>query len=74
MKITYEKWNKLCKEVDEEVKADNGHQYVHMLKTRCQLCGRSSKQKGRCPGWLNSFMDKMYFKIEKLIKQDAEIN
>jgi hypothetical protein len=56
----------LCQEADKETKANNGHEFMITLKTRCQNCGRSPKQKGRCPAWLNTYMHLLFRKLEKL--------
>lgn len=45
-----------CKRADEAMKRSNGHQFVHILKTRCEICGRSPRQKGRCVGWFKTFL------------------
>ena len=67
--IPLKDWDRLCKEADVEMKASNGHEYVTILKTRCQLCGRSPKQKGKCPYWLNSYMHKLYSKVNKWLEK-----
>ena len=46
-------------EADKRMKASNGHAYVTILKTRCMYCGRSPKQKGKCPQWFSSFLDRL---------------
>jgi hypothetical protein len=43
-------------EADRLMKASDGHQYITILKTRCQHCGRSRQQKGRCRGWFQTFL------------------
>lgn len=55
--ITYEQYQACLKEADERMKANNGHQYLHILKTRCMNCGRSPKVKTRCGGWLTTFVN-----------------
>ena len=67
MKIKLKDWDRLCQEADQEMKASNGHKYMHILKTRCQLSGRLPNQIGKCSGWLNSYMDKLYFKVNDFI-------
>ena len=69
MNIELKDWDRLCKEADDEMKASDGHEYMHILKTRCQLCGRSPKQKGKCPAWLNCYMNKLYFKVNDFLTQ-----
>jgi hypothetical protein len=55
-KITLDEFKAACKVADEKMKADNGHSYFIMLKTRCHHCGRSPKQKGTCPRWFDTFL------------------
>jgi hypothetical protein len=55
--LTYEQYQDCLKEADERMKANNGHQYLHILKTRCMNCGRSPKVKTRCGGWFNTFVN-----------------
>jgi len=59
-------WAELLKKADVEMKKTDGHQYLTILKTRCQLCGRSPKQKGKCRGWFQTFLDKLYIEIKEL--------
>lgn len=53
-------WNALLAEADRRMKATNGHSFLTVLKTRCQLCGRSPKQKGNCPRWFETFCDRLF--------------
>lgn len=46
-------------EADRRMKASNGHSYITILKTRCQYCGRSPWQKGRCGEWFHTFTDQL---------------
>lgn len=70
-KIDYKDWKIILLEIDSEIKKDNGHLYIHMLKTRCQYCGRSPKQRGKCPFWFNNFLDALYARLlgKKIISQ-----
>lgn len=61
--MTFERYMELCREADAEMKAKNGHQFVHILKTRCEHCGRSPKAKGKCRGWFQTFIDILGRKI-----------
>lgn len=65
--IPLHEWDRLCSEADQEMKASNGHQFCKILKTRCDRCGRSPKQKGQCPGWVNTFVDKLYTKVNDFL-------
>lgn len=53
--ITNQEYHEILKDVDKQVKTTNGHCYIKILKTRCQYCNRSPKQKGKCPAWLDHF-------------------
>lgn len=46
-------------EADRRMKASEGHSYLTILKTRCQYCGRSPRQKGRCGEWFHTFLDQL---------------
>jgi hypothetical protein len=41
---------------DRMMKETEGHSYITILKTRCQSCGRSPKQKGVCRAWFTRFL------------------
>lgn len=56
------------KEADKRMKATNGHMYITILKTRCQNCGRSPKQKGKCTGWFRTFISHL---TTVLMQRDA---
>jgi hypothetical protein len=49
--IDLDDWDAVLKEADERMKRTDGHSYLTILKTRCQACGRSPKQKGICRFW-----------------------
>jgi hypothetical protein len=55
--MTFEQYQECLQEADRRMKLDNGHEYVHILKTRCQHCGASPKRKTRCRGWFNTFVN-----------------
>lgn len=55
-KLTRDEWNALLTDADASMKRSDGHAFFTALKTRCMRCGRSPRQKGRCAGWLNTFM------------------
>lgn len=61
--MTFERYMELCKEADAAMKERNGHQFVHILKTRCDHCGRSPKAKGRCAGWFQTSINILGQKI-----------
>lgn len=54
--MSYKDFELACNRADLAMKQNNGHQFVQILKTRCQVCGRSPKSKGRCRGWFASFL------------------
>lgn len=58
--MNHSEWTALLQRADAAMKATNGHSYLTILKTRCQHCGRSPRQKGKCPAWLNTFCDELY--------------
>ena len=49
---------------DVDMKNVNGHRYLTVLKTRCQLCGRSPRQAGKCPRWYDALFD---YAMERLM-------
>jgi hypothetical protein len=55
--FTYEEYRKCLAEADGRMKANNGHEYLHILKTRCQHCGASPRVKTRCRGWFQTFLN-----------------
>lgn len=57
--LTWEQWEAAKRLADERTKANNGHSFVTILKTRCQFCGRSPKQKGRCGAWFQTFLSQL---------------
>ena len=57
--MTYAEWAALTIDVDEKMKANNGHSFIITLKTRCQYCGRSPRAKGKCRGWFMTYMNIM---------------
>lgn len=68
MELSRERYDQLCKEADEEMKARNGHSFEIILKTRCIYCGRSPKAKGKCRGWFMTFINILYYKLEEEFK------
>lgn len=57
--MTQDELQACYEQADTRMKATDGHSYITVLKTRCQHCGRSPNQKGRCSGWFNSFIDNL---------------
>lgn len=55
--MNYEDYQSALQEADRLMKEKNGHQFVHILKTRCQHCGASPKVKTKCRGWFQTFVD-----------------
>ncbi len=56
IKLSFTEWSLAKQLADRRMKANNGHAFITMLKTRCQHCGRSPKAKGRCGGWFHTFL------------------
>ena len=61
--------DKYLEEADVRMKASNGHTYVTTLKTRCQHCDRSPKQKGQCSSWFGTFIDE----FKSVLRENGEI-
>ena len=57
--FTIKEWNMALRKADKIIKKTNGHEYVRALKTRCQNCGRSPKQKGICRNWQISLINRL---------------
>lgn len=53
--LTYEKYRECLNEADARMKQKNGHEFIHILKTRCTHCGASPNVKTRCRGWFLTF-------------------
>lgn len=64
--MTHKEYKELLAKIDKQVKETNGHNYLTILKTKCQNCGRTQKQKGMCPAWLNYFMNLLEEEFMKL--------
>lgn len=54
--LTFEEWGLVKLTADRRMKANNGHAFLTILKTRCQHCGRSPRAKGRCGAWFQTFI------------------
>jgi hypothetical protein len=54
--IAINEWKAACQEADRRMKESNGHSYIRSHKTRCQYCGRSPKQRGKCARWFDTFV------------------
>jgi hypothetical protein len=67
--MTEEKLDEYLKEADKRMKQNNGHIYVIMLKTRCQYCGRSPRQTGKCKHWFQTFIDK----YRQVLRENGEL-
>jgi hypothetical protein len=58
--MTWCRWQELLQAADVEMKKTRGHSYIHVLKTRCEHCGRSPKQRGECVRWLDTFLSHLW--------------
>lgn len=56
----HDEWRAALVEADRRMKLTDGHSWLTILKTRCQYCGRSPRQKGRCARWFDTFCDELY--------------
>lgn len=54
--LTFDEWARVKMLADARMKANNGHSFMTILKTRCQQCGRSPRVKTRCGGWFQTFL------------------
>lgn len=57
--MNYKLYRECLEEADKRMKEKNGHMYVHILKTRCDHCGRSEKAgaKFKCRGWFDTYVN-----------------
>ncbi len=55
-KLTFAEYGQAVIAANSRMKVNNGHSFVHILKTRCQYCGRSPRMKGRCSQWFQTFV------------------
>jgi hypothetical protein len=55
--MSYKELRECYEEADRRMKANNGHSFLTVLKTRCQYCNRSPSVKTRCGGWFQTFLD-----------------
>ena len=46
--INRQQFRKIRGKCYEQMLATEGHRYTTILKTRCDYCGRSPRQKGKC--------------------------
>jgi hypothetical protein len=54
--LQYGEWEQVKLLADRRMKANNGHQFETILKTRCVHCRRSPRAKGTCRGWFLTFV------------------
>lgn len=54
--MNHNEWTAYTIEADRRMKANNGHRFVTILKTRCDMCGRKPGVKTRCSGWFQSYL------------------
>jgi len=69
MTMDGEKLEEYLEEADKRMRASNGHSYITTLKTRCQHCGRSPNQKGKCSAWFSTFIDN----FKTVLRESGEI-
>ena len=62
--ITHEEYRAACGQADKKMKAKNGHSYMTILKTRCQYCGRSPRQPGKCRAWFMTFLNLLEWELQ----------
>jgi len=61
MEISLEILEQAIVKADELMKADNGHNFQHILKTKCIYCGRSPKVKTKCSYWFQTYLENLKF-------------
>lgn len=69
--IHLEEWDRVVARADELMKANQGHRYIRILKTRCQYCGRSPRQRGKCHAWPTVLVGNILF---VLMNRDKELS
>lgn len=57
--MNYKELRECYEEADRRMKRTQGHSYFQILKVRCQYCSRSPRQKGKCAGWFQTFLDQL---------------
>lgn len=57
--MNYGEYLLALEEADRRMKSTNGHEFMHILKTRCMHCGRSPNAKGKCGGWFQTFANQL---------------
>ena len=57
--MTHDEWIAAVTLADARMKATRGHAYLTILKTRCQHCGRSTKDMRHCGRWFQTFVDEL---------------
>ena len=67
--ISIKQWTDSEIEADRRMKETKGHTFIHILKTRCQYCGRSPAQaRGNCRGWFHTYRNNL---MQELIRIGA---
>lgn len=57
--ISFAEFEKALEMADSQMKENNGHSFITILKTRCVYCGKSPKVKTRCGAWFQTFIDNL---------------
>lgn len=73
--MKYSDYQSALEEADRRMKDKNGHEFMTILKTRCQHCGKSPKVKTRCGGWFQTFVSKLGDVLQErgVIKDEGEV-
>jgi len=61
LEFTMTEFEQALKKADELMKADNGHLFEHILKTRCVFCGKSPMVKTKCSYWFQTYLEKLKY-------------
>ena len=78
IQITSEELEKAFIMADKLMKASNGHDFMTILKTRCQNCGASPKTTRRCGQWFATYLNKLRYvlyneKWKEEIKKELKV-
>ncbi len=63
--MNYAEYRDALTEADKRTKEHNGHEFVHILKTRCQHCGKSPRVATKCGGWFQTFVNQLGYVLQE---------
>lgn len=56
-----DEWPQIVRRAEQLMERSNGHEFVRVLKTRCQRCGRSPRARGKCSYWCDTLVNRILF-------------